>query len=97
MRKHEENDCVRVLTQKCHLFIDGHTNTIRASRNQSPGNKAWGRIDYLMKVHGYRFIWDNTVLSKAKTPEEQKELNKTKRTIKKMKKDVDSKPKSKKR
>lgn len=85
-RNHEENDCVRVLTNKCHLNIDGRTKTIRASRSQFPGNKAWGRIDYLMKVHGYVFMWDNTVL-KAQNPDERKQTNKAKKVIKKMKKD----------
>lgn len=87
MKRHEENDCVRVLTQKCHLNIDGRTKTIRASRNQAPGNKAWGRIDYLMKVHGYLFMWDNNVLLKGQTSDERKQTNKAKKIIKKMKKD----------
>lgn len=95
-RNHEENDCVRVLTNKCHLNIDGRTKTIRASRSQAPGNKAWGRIDYLMKVHGYVFMWDNTVL-KAQNPDERKQTNKTKRVIKKMKKDDSFSKPSKKR
>jgi len=87
-RNHEENDCVRVLTNKCHLNIDGRTKTIRGSRNQVIGNKAWGRIDYLMKVHKYIFMWDNNnVLLKAQNPDEKKQFNKTKKIIKKMKKD----------
>ena len=86
-RIHEENQCVRILTQKCHLFIDGRTKTIRASRSQTPGNKAWGRIDFLMKVHGYVFMWDNNVLLKGQNPDERKQTNKTKKVIKKMKKD----------
>ena len=86
-RNHEENDCVRVLTNKCHLNIDGRTKTIRASKNQVIGNKAWGRIDYLMKVHGYVFMWDNNVLLKANSPEERSITSKTKKIIKKTRND----------
>ena len=40
-----------------------------------------------MKVHGYVFMWDNSVLLKGQNPDERKQTNKTKKVIKKMKKD----------
>ena len=87
MKNHDENQCVRVLSNKCRLAIDGRTKTIRGSKNQVIGIKAWGRIDYLMHYHGYTFIWDNNVMLKANTPEEKKAASKTKKVIRKMRND----------
>lgn len=91
MKNHDENQCVRILSNKCRLSIDSRTKTIRGSKNQVIGIKAWGRIDYLTNYCGYTFIWDNTVISKdtKSNPEEKKALNKSKKTIKKMRKDAE--------
>ena len=92
MAKHDENNDVRILANKCRLMIDGRTKTIRGSKSQVIGIKAWGRIDYLTGYCGYTFIWDNTVISKdtRNNPDSKKELNKSKKTIKKMRKDAEA-------
>lgn len=96
-KRHEENSDVLILARKCNIFVDTTTKRIRASKTQVIGNKAWGRIDFLTGHCGYVFIWDNTVISKntKNDPDSRKELNKSKKTIKKMRKDAEVKPKRK--
>ena len=89
-KKHDENQDVYILTKECKLVINGK-KTIYGSKNQVIGNKAWGRIDYLTKYCGYVFIWDNTLVSKEtqKDSNAKTELKKTKKTIKKARKEHD--------
>lgn len=79
MKKHDENNDIKILSRKC--LVDTRTKSIKAAKSTILGNKSWGRIDYLTHYCGYVFIWDNTVVTPAFTTT----ANSEKKTIKKQK------------
>lgn len=55
MRKYDETQCVRDLNRKHDCRISG--KLIEVSKdNGDVGKKSWAKIDYLCKVHGYRYM-----------------------------------------
>ena len=90
-KSYDENSCVRTLTNKCRLVIDGR-KVIKAAKDQVIGIKAWGKIDYLVNYRGYIFMRDNRIIQKPTTPQEKQEIKKTKKVIRKVRKDIDTKP-----
>ena len=63
-KTHDENQDVRLLN-KHKVFVNSANKTIRASKEQTIGNKLWGRIDYLVHYCGYNFMYDNSTISKV--------------------------------
>lgn len=55
MRKYDETQCLRELSKKRDCRISG--KIIKVSKdNGDVGKKSWGKIDYLCKIHGYRYM-----------------------------------------
>lgn len=55
MNKYDETQCIRDLNKKRDCRISG--NLIEVSKdNGDVGKKSWAKIDYLCKVHGYRYM-----------------------------------------
>ena len=55
MRKYDETQCIRDLNRKHDCRISG--KLIEVSKdNGDVGKKSWAKIDYLCKVHGYRYM-----------------------------------------
>lgn len=57
MSKHEEKRDVKLLSRI--VRVNESNKTITISRGSLVGIHAWGKIDYLVKVHGYVLLWDN--------------------------------------
>lgn len=55
MRKYDETQCIRDLNKKHDCRISG--KLIEVSKdNGDVGKKSWAKIDYLCKVHGYKYM-----------------------------------------
>ena len=55
MKHYDETQCLRSLSKKRDCRI--HGNLIEVSKdNGDVGKKSWAKIDYLCKVHGYRYM-----------------------------------------
>lgn len=52
MRHHNEADCIRIL-KALGVRVSGKSLKIPTG---TLGNKAWGRVDYLCKIHHYTHI-----------------------------------------
>ena len=55
MRKYDETQCVRDLNRKHDCSISGRLIEV-SKDNGDVGKKSWAKIDYLCKVHGYRYM-----------------------------------------
>lgn len=55
MRKYDETQCVRDLNRKHDCRISGRVIEV-SKDNGDVGKKSWAKIDYLCKVHGYRYM-----------------------------------------
>ena len=55
MKNYNERDCVATLNKKQHCKINGKVITV-SKDNGDVGLKSWRKIDYLCKVHGYRYM-----------------------------------------
>ena len=55
MRKYDETQCVRDLNRKHDCRISGRLIEV-SKDNGDVGKKSWAKIDYLCKVHGYRYM-----------------------------------------
>lgn len=65
MRKYDETRCIRDLSRKRDCRISN--KTIQVSKdNGDVGKKSWAKIDYLCKVHGYRYMITSFGSSSAK-------------------------------
>lgn len=61
-KKHDEVNVIRSLSKKKSIKIDSITKTILIERNTTEvGNGSWGKIDYLVKVHGYIYVFANKI------------------------------------
>ena len=66
MRNYDEATVVRELNKKAGCNVDGVRKVITIVRDtDSLGNKSWGKIDYLIKVHKYIYVFTT---SNIKTP-----------------------------
>ena len=84
MKNYDETQCVRDLNKKHDCRISGRLIEV-SKENGDIGKKSWAKIDYLCKVHGYRYM----IVSFTSTT--------TKKTRKKYNDDYeDAKPKTKK-
>ena len=55
MKNYDETQCLRSLSKKRDCRI--HGNLIEVSKdNGDVGKKSWAKIDYLCKIHGYRYM-----------------------------------------
>ena len=65
MKKYDETQCLRDLGRKRDCKISG--KVIQVSKdNGDVGKKSWAKIDYLCKVHGYRYMITSFGTSVAK-------------------------------
>lgn len=55
MKKYDETQCVRDLNKKRDCRISGRLIEV-SKDNGDVGKKSWAKIDYLCKVHNYRYI-----------------------------------------
>ena len=55
MKKYDETQCVRDLNKKRDCRISGRLIEV-SKDNGDVGKKSWAKIDYLCKVHGYRYM-----------------------------------------
>lgn len=56
-KEYNEIDVARILNRNKDVSVDTHNKTITYDRNNSSiGNGSSGKIDYLVKVHGYTVI-----------------------------------------
>ena len=55
MKKYDETQCVRDLNRKHDCRISGRLIEV-SKDNGDVGKKSWAKIDYLCKVHGYRYM-----------------------------------------
>lgn len=62
MRNHEEGKDLKSFS-RCGR-IDYSTKSLKARKDAVIGIKMWGKIDYLRKVHGWTFVWDNSASAK---------------------------------
>lgn len=57
MKKYDEASVVRTLAKNPDIEIDGIRKLIEVTINSlNVGNGSWGKIDYLVKIHGYVVI-----------------------------------------
>lgn len=71
MNKYNEVDAVKALNKKNGISINkvGKAITIDETNNNL-GNGSWGKIDYLIKVHGYIVVFTTELSKKKKTIED---------------------------
>ena len=55
MKKYDETQCVRDLNKKRDCRISGRLIEV-SKDNGDVGKKSWAKIDYLCKVHNYRYM-----------------------------------------
>lgn len=55
MRKYDETQCLRDLRKKHDCRISGRLIEV-SKDNGDVGKKSWAKIDYLCKVHNYRYM-----------------------------------------
>ena len=55
MRKYDETQCLRDLNRKHDCRISNKVIQV-SKENGDVGKKSWAKIDYLCKVHGYRYM-----------------------------------------
>ena len=72
MRKYDETQCVRDLNKKHDCRISGRLIEV-SKDNGDVGKKSWAKIDYLCKVHGYRYMI--TAFSGTATKKTRKKYN----------------------
>lgn len=61
MKNYDEASVVRDLNKKQGCSVSTHNKTITISRGiDSLGNKSWGKIDYLVKVHKYVYVFTSS-------------------------------------
>lgn len=65
MRKYDETRCIRDLSRKRDCRISNKTIQV-SKENGDVGKKSWAKIDYLCKVHGYRYMITSFASSSAK-------------------------------
>lgn len=66
MNKYNEVDAVKALNKKNGITINKVGKAITIDKtNNNLGNGSWGKIDYLIKVHGYVVVF-TTELGKKK-------------------------------
>lgn len=89
--KHDENSDVRSLSRVCKISY--YERKIEASKNAVIGIKAWGKIDYLCKVHGWTFVWNNAATG-GKVILDSESISKNKKEIRKEQKNGKARIKS---
>lgn len=55
MKNYDETQCLRSLNRKRDCRISGRLIEV-SKDNGDVGKKSWAKIDYLCKVHGYRYM-----------------------------------------
>lgn len=56
MAKYDERKDIRLLSRIAK--INEAEKTIKVARGSLIGIHSWGKIDYLIKIHGYHLLWD---------------------------------------
>lgn len=78
-KEYNEIDVARILNRNKDINVNTHDKTITYSRNNSSiGNGSSGKIDYLVKVHGYTVI-NGKAKIKITTAEQAYKLRNAKR------------------
>lgn len=88
-KSYDEVNVVKRLSKKASINIQSWNKTIEIKKdNTDVGNGSWGKIDYLVKVHGYVYMFVNTIKGKRNTKHDNDENTDfgTKKSIKKEKK-----------
>ncbi len=77
MKKYDEVSVVKALERKSDISIDKVNKTIEIIKDSNEvGNGSWGKIDYLVKVHGYVYLFVKSHKNKkrnVKSPVEEKD------------------------
>lgn len=61
MKNYDEASVIRTLNKKTGCVIDSVNKVITIDRNADDlGNGSWGKIDYLVKVHKYIYVFTTT-------------------------------------
>lgn len=82
MNKYNEVDAVKALNKKNGISINKVGKAITIDKtNNNLGNGSWGKIDYLIKVHGYVVVF-TTELGKKKKPVDDDTNNTNSKTAK---------------
>lgn len=84
-KKHDENKDLRLIGRIAR--IDYANKTIQAPKSAIIGNRSWGRIDYLTHYCGWTFIWNNGVHIINRFSDNNSDITKRKRDVKKAAKD----------
>lgn len=81
MKNYDEASVIRDLNKKQGCSVSTHNKTITISReSDSLGNKSWGKIDYLVKVHKYVYVFTSSSIKPVVYSTDE---NKTTKTAKK--------------
>lgn len=68
---YDEVSVAKSLSRKSSIKVCPHVKTITIKRGATDvGNGSWGKIDYLCKVHGYVYVFSNSVGKSAKDVQE---------------------------
>ena len=77
MKKYDEVSVVKALERKSDISIDKVNKTIEIIKDSNEvGNGSWGKIDYLVKVHRYVYLFVKSHKNKkrnVKHPVEEKD------------------------
>lgn len=88
-KPYDEVSVCKVLGKKSSINIQTWNKTIQVKKNATDvGNGSWGKIDYLVKVHGYIYMFVNELNGRKshKYNDENDVNNSNKKTIKREKK-----------
>lgn len=86
MKNYNESDCLRSLSKKRDCRISGRIIEV-SKDNGDVGKKSWAKINYLCKVHGYRYMVTSFTSSVSKKDKKKynDDYDKSKVTTKKSK------------
>ena len=56
VKRHQENNDVRILARMGRVSVNEEKKTIRMAKDAVIGIKAWGRIDYLCNYKGWKIV-----------------------------------------
>lgn len=63
---YDETNVIRSLSRKNSIKINSVDKSIEVVKNNTEvGNKSWGKIDYLCKIHGYVVLFVNSINKKS--------------------------------
>lgn len=68
---YDEVSVAKSLSRKSSIKVYPHNKTITIKKGATDvGNGSWGKIDYLCKVHGYVYVFSNSIGKSTKDVQE---------------------------